>query len=278
MAYEPTLTAYTDAAPMPRVEVLFSSFAPTTASVTVYRLSGGREYKVRGAVMAATAGALTRVDYEVPFGVAATYKAEMFTSSGTSLGFTGTASVTVDSSEMWVHNPLDPAGGVRLAFRDSAARDLVRPSEGSVFYPQGRRVGVVISGQRRGLSGTVLDVIADDLESADLFQGMLGDYATTTVPVLCFRIGSLDRVRLPRPFFAAVTEAHEIDVTYALGGTQIAFHMAGDEVSPPAPGIVVPLLRRKDINAAYATNAAIAAGNLTRLAVNRQYSLAGLGG
>jgi len=279
MAYEPTLTAFTDANPMPRVEVLFSSFDPATAFVTVYRLAEDREYKVRGAVMAPTAGSLTRIDSEVPFGVVATYRAEMFDDSGASLGFTGTAAITLNVDDTWVHNPLDPSGGLRMQFRGSAATDLVRPTDGEVFFPLGRRVGVVISGQRRGLVGVPLDMIVDSPADADQFQRMLGDYASTTVPVLCIRIGATARARLPRPLFAAVLEAHEMDVNYTLGtGSTIAIQMTGDEVSPPAAGIIIPLLSRADINASYATNAAIAADNLTRLAVNRRYDLAGAAG
>jgi hypothetical protein len=48
----------------------------------VYRLAAGREYLVRGAVKAPVAGALSRIDFEVPFGVEVTYRAEMFDSAG----------------------------------------------------------------------------------------------------------------------------------------------------------------------------------------------------
>ena len=275
MAYAPSLTVSVDAVPMPRVEVLFSSFAAGTAFVDVYRLAGGREFKVRAGVKAATAGALSRIDFEVPFGVPATYRAEMFDASLVSLGFTDTASVTVPVVDTWVHNPLDPAGGVRVAFRGNAAGDLSRPVSGSTFWPEGRRVGVVVSGQRSGLQGVVLDIIVDSVAAADAFSDLVGGYDTTTVPVLCFRIGSADRVRLPRPLFASVFDPREQDLTYALGGTQITYAMTGDEVSPPAPGLVVPLLTRADVNAYYVSRAAVRAGNISRLAVNRKYEIAG---
>lgn len=277
--YEPTLTVYTDPSPMPRVEVLFSSLDPDAAFVTVYRLAEGREYKVRGAVKAPTVGSLTRIDSEVPFGIPVTYRAEMFDSSGVSLGFTGTASATLDVDETWVHNPLDPSGGVRVDLRSSAGAELVRPTDGDVFYPLGRRVGVVISGQRRGLVGVPVDMVVDSVEQADKVQALLGTYATTTVPVLCIRTAADLRLRFPRPLFVAVLTARELDINYTLGtGSTIAFQMTGDEVSPPAAGIIIPLLTRADINAYYATNAAIAADNLTRLDVNRRYDLAGSAG
>lgn len=275
MAYAPTITQFLDAAPMPRVEALFSSFAAGTATVTVYRLADGREYQMRGGVRAVTAGALTRIDQEIPFGVSVSYRAEMFNAAGASLGFTDAASTTMDVADTWLHNPLNPAGGVKVQFVDTAARQLDRPVAGNVYYPQGRRVGVVIGGERSGLQGTVLDVVTDSIEDADKVRDLIGGYSTTTVPVLCFRIGANDRVRLPRPFFAAVLNISEQDMNYVLGGSQIVHAMKGDEVSPPSPGLFIPLLTRADLNAFYATRAALNGDNLTRLATNRRYDLAG---
>lgn len=273
MPYAPTLTPLLDDAPMPRVEVLFTSFVTGTVTVTVYRLAEGREYRVRSAVRASTAGSLARVDFEVPFGIEATYRAEMFDAAGQSLGFTDTASVTLDVSDTWVHNPLSPAGAVKVTMLHGAAASLSRPVEGEIFYPQGRKVGVVISGQRRGLSGADLNCLTETIEDADKFAALVGDYTTTTVPVLCFRVGG--RMRVPKPLFAAVLDPREVDVDFHLGGESIRWDVTGDEVSPPTPALVVPLLTRADINAFYATRAAVKADNLTRLSVNRRYDLAG---
>lgn len=274
MAYAPILTFQpaSDSGP-PRVEVLFTSLHPLARSVTVFRLADRREYKVRGAVRAVTAGQFSRVDNEVPFGVSATYRAEMFDEAGVSLGFTDSASIKVDEPGTWLHNPLDPSGSVRVEFRDNAARDLSRPAEGNMFFPMGRRVGVVVGGQRRGLAGVQLDVIVDDVSSADRVQQMLGDYQSTTVPVLCFRVGAFDRVRLPKPFFASVFDLREQDLTYVLGGSQIAFEIQGDEVAPPTPALFISLLTRADVNAFYETRADVDAYNLTRLSVARNYSI-----
>jgi hypothetical protein len=274
----PDVTVYLDANPAPRVEVLLEEFAAGTKTVTVYRLAEGREYQVRGAVQAPTAGALTRIDNEVPFGIPVTYRAEMFDGDGLSLGFTGSTTTQVDAPDMWVHNPLDPRGAVQIDFTGEAAPDLTRVSEGDIYYPQGRRVGVLVSGQRRGLSEVVLDIIADDVETADRFSSMLGGYGATTVPALCFRTGADHRVRLPRPFFASVLSCTERDVDYAWGGSRIAFTFKGDEIAPPAVGVTVPLLTNADLNAHYSSNSAIDSDNLNNLAVNRRYELAGTAG
>lgn len=277
MPYAPILSVSADADPMPRVEVLFEAFAAGTTHVDVFRLAGGREFKVRSAVKAATAGALSRIDFEVPFGVPVTYRAEMFDAAGMSLGFTDTSSVELDVSGTWVHNPLDPAGGVRVTLLQGAAGMLSRPVSGSVVYPQGRRVGVVVAGQRRGLQDVNLNCFTDTDEDADRFAALVGGYDRTTTPVLCFRTGSDMRIRLPRPLFAAVFDPREVEFDVHLGGSAIEWQMEGTEVSPPTPALVVPLLTRQDINAAYGSRGALNADNLTRLAVNRRYDLAGTG-
>lgn len=276
VSYAPTLNAFLDANPCPRVEVLFSAFAPGTTTVDVYRIAAGRVYMVRGAVKTAVAGALSRIDFEVPFGVPVQYRAEMFDSAGASLGFTETATITLDVAETWVHNPLDPQGATTVAFRKSALRDIERPIDAERVRPSGRTVGVIISGQRRGIEGAVLDVIVDTLEQADRLQDIVGDYDHRVTPVICFRIGSADRIRIPRPFFAGILRFSEQDQNYAVGyGEKIAFAMVGDEVAPPTPALVVPLLTRADLNAAFPTRAALNAFFLTRLDANRAYQFAG---
>lgn len=276
VVYTPTLNVSTDAAPCPRVEVLYTAFAPGTATVDVYRVAGGRSYLVRGAVKAVVAGGLSRVDFEVPFGVPVQYRAEMFDSSGASLGFTNTATTIVDVTETWVHNPLDPQGATTVAFRRNALQDIERPLEADVVWPTGRVVGVIIAGQRRGIQDAALDVIVDSVEQADLLQAMLGDYERRTTPVICFRVGANDRVRIPKPFFAGILKFSEQDQNYAIGtGEKIAYSIQGSEVAPPTPALVVPLLTRADLNAAFATRAALNAFFLSRLDANRAYALAG---
>jgi hypothetical protein len=276
MSYEAILTPYYDAAPRPRVEVLFSSFAPGTARITVYRRSQRRSYEVRGAIDVPVAGAYSRIDLEVPFGIEFSYYAFMTDAAGNSLGSTSPSFITMNVAETWVHNPLDPQGATTVAFRGRAARSLVRPSEGEVVYPMGRTVGVLVSGQRRGLSNVDLTVVTDTLDQVDRLQEMLGGYGSTLTPILCISVGTYDQIRLPRPFFAAVLSASEQDDNYVLGGEMITTEMQGSEVSPPAPGIYISLLKRDDIDAFYPTRADIDAGNAMRIDIDRRYELIGL--
>ena len=272
----PKISMFYDRKPCPRAEVLFESFVAGTASVTGWRSTGLIRYQVRGIVRASVAGALTRIDFEIPFGVGVSYWAEQFDSAGVSLGETAKTTVKFNVKETWVHNPLDPQGATTVEFRSQAARSLVQPVEGEIVHPEGRRVGVMVSGQRRGFENVDLTVVTDSLTQVDLLQAMFGTPERRMPPILCFRVGADDRIRLPRPFFAAVTQPAEIDVNYAIGtGEQITTEMSGTEVSPPAPGIFIPLLTNADINTFYLTNAAINSGNVSNLAVNRRYELIG---
>jgi hypothetical protein len=300
MPYAPTLTAYTDASPCPRVEVFFSSFAPGTATVTVYRSAAGRQYEVRGAVRAATAGALTRIDFEAPFNTAVTYRAEMFDSAGLSLGFTdpGTLGDVIDgddfedeftdifpggvigtglmSSGTWLHNPLNPQGAVEVELAASTGAELSRPVPGQVSYPRGRRVGVILAEPRRGLSGLRMDVRCMTLENADRVQALLGGYDDSAVPVLCIRVGARDNgLRIPRPMFMGTLDILERGMDVRWGGTNTLQEMVGSEAEPPVPGLLIPLLKNADLKAYYATNAALIADNLTNADVSRRYDLAG---
>lgn len=278
MVSAPTLTAYTDEAPCPRVEVFFDDLDPDTATITAYRTAKGREYKVRGMVGAAVAGAISRIDYETPFNTASSYRAEMFDAAGLSLGFTPSASVSVSSDSSWLLNPLDPQGAVKVSLAASTGRELSRPVPGAISRPAGRRVGVVVSEPRSGLQGFQLDVRVSTLDDADKVQALIGGYGVNAVPVVCLRLGGDEgRLRIPQPLFLGVLDIVEVDIDTVWGGTDTLQSMVGDEVSPPTPALFIPLLRRMDIDAYYASRDAIDAAYLSRSDIDRDYSLAGYG-
>lgn len=304
MAYAPTLTTYLDAAPCPRVEVFFDAFAPGTATVTVYRSAGRREHEVRGAIRVKTVGTLTRIDFECPFNMRVSYRAEMFDAVGSSLGFTDAAvldevvagmspeddllpdddlllgEVTVGvglmSADSWMHNPLDPQGAVKVVATPNAAATISRPVSGTISRPLGRHVGVMLSQGRSGVVGFNYDVYVDDLASADKLQDMLGDYTRDLPPVLCLRTGGGESVmRIPQPLFLGVMDIVEEDINVKWGGSVLTQRITGDEVAPPAPGIFIPLLTRADIDAYFSTRSAIDAAHLRRTDIDRRYDLAG---
>jgi len=293
MPYAPTLTTYKDADPCPRVEVFFESLDPAAVTVTVYRSAAGREYRVRGAVDAPTAGTFTRIDFECPFNIPVTYRAEMFDADGLSLGFTDPTTLfdLVDgefpgddvfpatglySRDTWLHNPLDPSGAVKVSLAASTGRSLSRPVPGEISFPLGRRVGVALAEPRQGLRGFRFDVRVFDTDAADKVQALIGGYGTTTVPVVCIRLGGDEtRLRVPKPLFLGVLDIAEVDINVAWGGGDTRQEMVGDEAAPPIPGLFIPLLTAADINASFATAADLNAAHARAVDVNRRYDLAG---
>lgn len=266
-----------DVTEAPFVEVFVDDLVPEAASVTVYRLAAGREFQMRGAVRAATAGAFTRVDFEVPFNTVVTYRAELFDAAGVSLGFTDSASITLDVADSWMHNPLDPAGAVRVILGDEGGWSVTRPTPGVVSRPLGRRVGVVLSEPRHGVTGAQLVVRTSGEDDADRVQAMVGDRGMP--PVVCIRLGSNDqRLRLPQPLFLSALSVTEVDMDYRWGGSELAHRFEGDEVDPPVPGLFVPLLTAADINVSFTTASVLNSEHLIAADVNRRYDLAGAAG
>lgn len=259
---------------IPAVEVLVSALPAGAVRVTLYRHADGITMPVRGAVNAATAGQLTRVDYEAPLGVPVTYWAEAFNATGVSIGATPQQVITLDDSSAWLHNPLDPRGAVKVGLRPSTGRAINRPLSGSVI-DSNTRVGVITTGGRSGIRDLDLDVIVNGGGDADRVQTMLGRGAEPLPPILCLRVESGSRRRLPRPFFIA-PDWVENDLTHFYGGDAIAFEGAVHEAEPPALGLFTPLLTLGDLKRAYSTLGAIQtdAQNQTLGHVNRRYDLA----
>lgn len=271
------ITLLTDVTAAPFVEVLIDELIPEAASVTVFRLAAGREFLMRGAVRAPTAGAFTRIDFEIPFNIPVTYRAELFDGAGESLGFTDSATITLFCDDTWMHNPLHPAGGVKVFFGEDSGWKITRPTPGVVSRPLGRRVGVVLSEPRFGVTGLDMVVRTSTDEDADAVQAMVGDNGMP--PIVCIRLGSRDqRLRLPQPLFLSALSVTEIDMDHRWGGTELAHSFTGDEVDPPIPGLFIALLRAMDINVSYSTAGALNSDHLTALDVNRRYDLAGAAG
>lgn len=270
--FEPTITVIADSLG-PRVDLLFSEVPATAATATVWRTSGRQRLEVRGAVRTGIGGSFARVDYEVPFDVESVYQAVFYNLAGTALATSGTASITVASEHpdyVRIHNPLDPRTSVLLQLEESALRSPKRQFGGQVHQPLGRPAGVVGSTGRQGYTGLNLSVISQSVEESDRVEAMFDNQ----LPVLCFRLpGSHRNFRMPPVLFAAIMETSPdqwIDVDAAV------WPFTGDQVTPPAPGIILSLLRRKDVAAYYATRREKKAANASRLQVSRRYELAGI--
>jgi hypothetical protein len=121
-----------------------------------------------------------------------------------------------------------------------------------------------------------LGFAVESLDLADRFQGMLGDYNTRQVGVLCVR--TPPPVRIPRTFFTSVPDPTEVSVDVQWGGQRTDIVFTATEVDPPFVGLVTPLLTYDDLDAAYSTYDDRDAAYATYTDMDRDYSLAGLAG
>lgn len=274
----PTLTVDTSGNPFVEFFIDAGDLDPAAERLRLYRFSDNRQWKVRGGWDIAVGVAV--LDFECPFGVDATYRAEVFDGAGLSLGFTDYATVTLDVGSVWVHNPLVPAEGIELGaaalLDDSGARATRRPIVGSVVYTEGSMLGRWIGSGRRGVVDYSLGFAVESLDLADRFQGMLGDYNTRQVGVLCVR--TPPPVRIPRTFFTSVPDPTEVSVDVQWGGQRTDIVFTATEVDPPFVGLVTPLLTYDDLDAAYSTYDERDAAYATYTDMDRDYSLAGLAG
>lgn len=280
MANAPTLTAFTDPNPGVRVLVAFSTVASGTQTINVWRTAEGRQFKVRGGVALFAVGGASVMDFEAPVGVAMSYQAEQFNSSGVSLGFTdatpltiATSSVFSDTSQVIVHQPLSPALSIIGRLDANTAAEVVNVIPGALANPEGSTVATWIGGQRQGVSGMQFSVEAQSFADADEFRSMFGGYTSNFPAVLCVR--TAPPARFPRVFFAAVDTLRE-STDYI--NNLVTFNLTVNEVAPPYPGLVLPTLRRNDIDAAFTTRTARAAAYSTRIARDTDYTKAGLAG
>lgn len=245
--------------PGPAVQVLFSSLHASTAEVTLWRLSPDGQQVVRGAERAYAIGGFVVTDYEVPLGVETTYRAEQFNITGVSIGFTDSASVTVegDPSCAWVHDPLDPGGAVLVELRGSFGDDLQWERPVGRYVAGGRTVALY--GAPGLLSGVNLDMQTKTLPDADRLR-----VALQRTGVL---VRTLPPARVPRLLYVVVSRVSEQEIDAQYGGGWIAFPASGDEVSPTTRAIAVPVFTWADIAAAYATWDLVKAAYLTWLDV-----------
>lgn len=262
----------------PFVDVLVSEFPVGTVSLSVRRTAGGRTFPVRGLTRSTAAGAASVRDYEAGLDVASTYRTEFFDVEGLSIGFDSPVTVTLASvadvwgdSVAWFHDPLDPSTSVKVSLLGGAGHGISRPIPADVGFVSGRSVGVVFPGTRQGVQRLTLDCVTESREDGDRFDALFGRYDSDALGVVCVR--TRPRTRFPSTLFAfvgsPVGQARDYD-SWALN-----WFMEGDEVVPPVPAVVVPLLTYADFTAYYATYQDFTDSYPDYITATRDYSVKG---
>lgn len=269
--------AYPSLTPIPHVEMTLFNLDPNTVNITVYRTAGRRTMPVRGQIQAYAVGGRNVVDWEAPFGIPLTYRAEQFDSTGQSIGFTGTFATQLDVAETWIHNPFEPASGIAVQMLSTAGAALSRPIPTDKYWAGGNGVAVGISSQRRGLNDVACSFATLTEADADTVRDMFGDpyQSPSTPPVLVIRTGAKVNLRFPQPFFALIDDPVETPLDAQQGGHAISWECTATEVAPPAPALVGSVLSYADIDISYPSYGAMDAAYSSYLARDRDYSLAG---
>ncbi len=271
-----TITPYLDANPSPRAEVFIQDPPPGTVSVA--RTADRRTMTVSGMVSLPTGSGVTRIDAEVPFGVPVTYTAQFVAPDGTPLGYVSTtAPVTLNVTDTWISQPLDPHLAVKVDLTDESVPEIKRGFDGDKVYTDGATVARWIGGRRRGIEDLKLVVESASAAAANTLQDIFGTYDVDQVPVVCIRTPP-NFVRIPRTLFLAVPTPTENDINVRYGGTLTTMTLVGDEALRPAAGLVAALLRYADTDAFYGSYAAIDSAYGSYLARDRDYSKAGFAG
>lgn len=255
----------------PKALVTFTDILPAASTITIYRTAEGRTEEVRGGTDKAAAEPFV-LDYEVAPGVQNSWRAEMFDSSGQGIGFTEQVTLDVPDEGAWLQQPLAPETAIRVRLSLQTGASIRKPTPSEITFAEGATVGTMIGSQRRGIQDTKVTLFAEYDDLAKIDQ-MFGGYSEDYPAILLLR--TPPPWRIPRVFFMGVPDPEEFrHGMYALSG----FTMNATEVAPPYPGLVRPLLRRMDLDAAYATRAARSAAYATRIQRDQDYSLAGFAG
>lgn len=251
-------------------EVFFTGFGSDVAFHTLTRIAAGRRQPVRGGV--AIAPDVPVRDYEIEPSVPVVYETAMFDVDGVPLGTFQSAPVTM-WFDSFIHQPLDPALWVAPhAILAGTAETITRDTPHESVYVEDASVARRIGSRRRGIDGLKFSFLTDEA-GADMFSSMLGSYDSRQVGVLCIRTPS--PMRIPRTFFASVSDVTEVEVDVHMGGDSVRIEFTATETTSPFAGLVKPTLTYDDLDAAYSSYDYRDAAYDMYTDMDRDYSLAG---
>lgn len=272
-----TLTPLPDMNPVPRVlvDVPMSAFPVGAVTVSLTRTAEGRTFDVRGGQRKPATSPLIVLDPEAPFGVESAYTVVGHDAAGSVVGSWPVGTTTLGFDGTVIQQPLDPRLSVQVTLLLGTAAPIVRETPGSLAYPQGRVLpGMVGLGPRRGIQGTVLEILVTSAVEADRLQATLGTYEVPQLPIWLVRTSG---GRLPRVFFCHVPRLEERDLA---GGVEdlLQFSAVVTEGKPPAAGITAAVLTWSDVKVFYSTWTELKAAYATWSDLKRDTSLIGAAG
>lgn len=231
--FEPTLVG--SFAGHPSVQITFDALDAATSTVTVWRRADTLEI-VPGTEGAFAAGGFVVEDHWAPHSIEVTYWAEMFDSSGASLGVTGSASTTVWGvrDEVVVSDPFDPENAVSVQMGSSFGSAL-GPKLDVETHIVGSRV-VSLIGNHSLLQDVDLTLKTDTQEQADTLRSILNQ------GIVLFRLAPYVRPQFPTVLYATVAWS-VVDSAglngYEFGGESATWQITGVQNSAITVGAAV---------------------------------------
>jgi len=258
----------------PFVDVLIEDIPEGVATFSVRRTVEGRTMDVRGLVKQVAVGGASQRDYEAPFFLDLTYAAEWFAADGSSIGFSEPVTTKLyglSPGTAWFADPLDPENAVLVSFVQGAGSAISRETEGNQFDVPGRSVGFTLPGTRGGVKAVVLDCYTERRVDGQALDALFGGYDSDALSIICIR--SRPEMWMPPTFFAFVGSPTKKPVAW--DGQSLLWSIAGNEVAPPAPAFIKPLLTYQDFTDFYATYQQFTDSYPDYLTASRDYSIKG---
>lgn len=231
-----------------------------TDRVTLWRRSDGTRQEVRPVVGRDYTGTLSVMDVEPAPVTTSTYELECF--SGTvPLGRVTLGSVVLpwagEDSEVVIQQPLDPRLSVKLLNLSGSWPSLTRESDGDLVNTEGSSLPTYVgAGPLRGISGMAIDFGVATRQDAAKVWATLGTQEQRQLPIWLIRgPGSF----APRAVFVRVKALTEVDINNRSGKEWSRFQAVVDEVAAPAPALIAPSLRYRDLGAVFGLYSAIGA-------------------
>lgn len=243
----PTLTAYSDFAPQPRVkvEIPAAELDPTASTLTVIQVSDVGEIEVRDGIDKPAAGGVVVTDFEVPWGRVVSYQARQYDADGAFIGVTASAdvTVTVELGVVCFSDPFAPARAIGVRAGGGFAGELVESRE--VQRYQVGRSSIALMSELMPLSGVPLNVVtltdAEAVQLRDVLQQGL---------VL---VRSMPQLGLPGLLFVSVGGVPRRLVGHPSGRQERVWPLLGDEVQRPLLSTIEPAVTWDRYKAAFAT-------------------------
>jgi hypothetical protein len=228
-------TPYADNAPGPRVVVNVTAVTSGTVTATLRRRYGDTDEVVPGADRIQATTGFVRTDYYPPVGVPVTYQAQLFDVNGAAIGYTASATTTIDvpDSSAWLSSPTDPNLTVQVEMSDDAGSSLTRDIVSSVHQVGGRKI--LIAEDDYGLVNIPLSFWVDTVAEARVVDAILRD----GLGLMVFRIAP--PMEVPRVLYAIGSPSRQ-ETNLPADVEDTLFEMTGDEGSAPATVIVAAVI------------------------------------